>query len=126
MDLHTPEPTENVDRENRNTCSCGNAGLLVSPDEAATLGLVDEVVPPEGVVDSAIKWCQGLLALPEAAMNTTRRQARADLVSKFARDIDHELAEVGSWWWSQETQSALHRVVDQLTMKKKPSVNGAN
>jgi hypothetical protein len=35
------------------------------------------------------------------------------------RDIDHELAEVGSWWWSQETQAALHRMVEQLAMKKK-------
>jgi Delta3-Delta2-enoyl-CoA isomerase len=94
-------------------------GLLVSPEEAATQGLVDEVVPAEQVVDSAVKWCQGLLALPEAAMNLTRRQARADLVREFARDIDHELAEVTTWWWSRETQSDLHRVVDQLAMKKK-------
>ncbi|MGA8620756.1 MAG: enoyl-CoA hydratase/isomerase family protein [Candidatus Sulfotelmatobacter sp.] len=72
------------------------SGLLVSPSDAAILGLVDEVVPAEQVVGRAIKWCQDLLALPQAAMNLTRRQARADLVREFARDIDHELAEVGS------------------------------
>ena len=77
------------------------------------------MVPAEQVVDRAIKWCQDLLALPQAAMNLTRRQARADLVREFARDIDHELAEVGSWWWNQETQAALHRMVEQLAMKKK-------
>jgi hypothetical protein len=60
-----------------------------------------------------------LLALPQTAMNLTRRQARTDLVREFARDIDHELAEVGSWWWNQETQAALHRMVEQLAMKKK-------
>jgi Delta3-Delta2-enoyl-CoA isomerase len=93
-------------------------GFLLSPDDAAALGLVDKVVPAEQVVDSAIKWCQALLALPESAMNLTRRQARADLVREFARDIVHELDEVGSWWWSPETQSALQRVVDQLAKKK--------
>jgi enoyl-CoA hydratase/carnithine racemase len=85
-------------------------GLLVSPSDAAILGLVDEVVPAEQVVERAIGWCQDLLALPQAA---------ADLVREFARDIDHELAEVGSWWWNQETQAALHRMVEQLAMKKK-------
>jgi enoyl-CoA hydratase/carnithine racemase len=92
--------------------------MLVSPGDAAILGLVDEVVPAEQVVDRAIKWCQGLLALPQAAMNLTRGQARADLVREFARDIDHELAEVRSWWWNQETQTALHRMVEQLVKKK--------
>lgn len=37
-----------------------------------------------------------LYAADVIAVNLTRRQARADLVRKFARDIDHELAEVGS------------------------------
>lgn len=97
----------------------GVAGLLISPTEAASLGLVDEVVPAEQVVDRAIKWCQDLLTLPQAAMNLTRTQARADLVREFARDIDHELAEVGSWWWNQETQDALHRMVEQLVMRKR-------
>jgi len=55
---------------------------LVGPRaDAATLGLVDEVVPAEQVVDRAIKWCQDLLALPQSAMNLTRTQARGDLVA---------------------------------------------
>jgi enoyl-CoA hydratase/carnithine racemase len=69
-------------------------GLLVSPREAATLGLVDEVVPEEQVVDRAVRWCENLVALPQAAMNLTRRRARADLVGEFTRDLDHELVEV--------------------------------
>lgn len=93
-------------------------GLLVSPDNAATLGLVDEVVPSGQVVDRALKWCQDLLALPQVAMELTRRQARSDLIGEFARDIDHELADVSSWWWNQETQAALHRMVEQLAIKK--------
>jgi 3,2-trans-enoyl-CoA isomerase len=95
------------------------SGLLVSPRDAATLGLVDDVVPAEQVANRAIRWCQDLLALPESAMNLTRRQARADLVREFARDIDREWVEVSSWWWNQETQAALHRTVERLTRKDK-------
>jgi len=94
-------------------------GVLVTPDSAAALGLVDEVVPAEKVVARALQWCQALLALPQLATDLTRREARADLVGLFARDIDHELAEVSSWWWREETQAALHRMVEQLAMKKK-------
>jgi Delta3-Delta2-enoyl-CoA isomerase len=94
-------------------------GLLVPPREAATWGLVDEVVPVEQVVAQAVRWCEGLLALPQVAMNLTRRRARADLVGEFTRDIDHELVEVCSSWWNPDTQAALHRVVEQLAMRKK-------
>jgi len=94
-------------------------GLLISPAEAVALGLVDEAVPAERVVDRALEWCQDLLALPRAAMELTRRQARADLVMEFAQNIDHEIAEASSRWWGQETQACLHRMVEQLAMKKR-------
>ena len=93
-------------------------GLLVSPAEALQLGLVDEVVPAERVLERALHWCQDLLALPRAAMDLTRRQARVDLVRESARGMDHELAGVSSWWWWPETQAALHCMVERLAKKK--------
>ena len=98
-------------------------GLLITPTEAAACGLVDEVVSAEEVVDSALKWCAGLLMLPRTAMEITRRQARDHLTALLARDTSEELAEVNTWWWSEETQTALHRMVEQLAMKKKSAGN---
>ncbi|HLK34102.1 MAG TPA: enoyl-CoA hydratase/isomerase family protein [Terriglobales bacterium] len=98
-------------------------GLLLSSTEAAACGLVDEVVPADRVVERALQWCEELLALPRAAMEITRRQARADLVGQFSRDTTDELAEITGWWWSEETQQALHRMVEQLAMKKKSAGN---
>ncbi len=69
-------------------------GLLITPHEAALCGLVDEVVPAEEVVGRALKWCEDLVALPRTAMETTRRQARADFVREFDQDRSQELAEV--------------------------------
>ncbi len=94
-------------------------GLLISPAEAAACGLVDELAPADQVVDRALNWCEGLLALPRTAMEITRGQVRADLVAEFGRETAQELAEVTSWWWSEETQKALHRMVEQLAMKKR-------
>jgi len=39
-------------------------GFLMNPVEAASLGLVDEIVPSEEVVDRAVGWCHDLLAFP--------------------------------------------------------------
>ena len=81
-------------------------GTLISPEEARIVGLVDEVVSSDQVVDRALRWCESLLVLPSAAVALTRMQERADLVRAFAeQDIDKELSQVGSWWWVEDTKS---------------------
>jgi Delta3-Delta2-enoyl-CoA isomerase len=93
-------------------------GLLISPNEAARIGLVDEVVPPDQVVGRAIEWSRSLLALPVDAMAATRRRARADLFELFAASFDLELDHVNATWWSPEAQTTLRVLVDRLTRKK--------
>jgi enoyl-CoA hydratase/carnithine racemase len=93
-------------------------GLLISPDEAARIGLVDEVVPLEQVVSRAIEWSRSLLALPVDAMAITRRQARADLFEIFAASLDSELDEAIASWWSAEAQTTLRVLVQRLAAKK--------
>ena len=94
------------------------AGLLISPEEAARIGLVDEVVPLDRVVSRAIEWSRGLLALPVDAMAATRRSARADLSELFAGSFDLELDQVTATWWSPEAQTTLRVLVDRLARKK--------
>lgn len=96
-------------------------GLLVTPAEAARVGLVDELVPAEQVVERAVAWCHGLLALPPEAMGRTRRQARADLVGCFDF-FAGELEQMVESWWSDEAQSVLHGLVERLASKKKPAL----
>jgi Delta3-Delta2-enoyl-CoA isomerase len=93
-------------------------GLLISPTEAARVGLVDEVVPPDRVVESAVAWCEKLLALPQRAMSITRREARAELMGFFESDLASELAEVSASWWSDETQRVLRSLAERLAKKK--------
>jgi len=93
-------------------------GLLISPAEAADVGLVDELAEPDQVVPRAIAWCQGLLALPQAAMSLTRQQARADLVAMFSDgNLEAELGQVIASWWSPETQSTLRALAEKLGKK---------
>jgi 3,2-trans-enoyl-CoA isomerase len=94
-------------------------GLLISPDEAFRIGLVDEVVALDQVVSRATEWSRELLALPVDAMEATRRRARADLAELFAAAFDLELDQVSATWWSPEAQTTL-RVLLQRLAKKKP------
>ncbi|MGA8151985.1 MAG: enoyl-CoA hydratase/isomerase family protein [Terriglobales bacterium] len=93
-------------------------GLLVSPLEALELGLIDEVVSLDRVVEQAQQWCESLLALPAEAMAKTRREARADLVAIFDRSLEAELDEVIASWWSPSTQETLRALGERLGKKK--------
>jgi len=93
-------------------------GLLMAPEEALGIGLIDEVAPAECVVPRAIQWCQALVALPARAMTGTRAQSRAELVEIFRQDLKNEFDEILEMWWSPETQSTLRGVVEQLGKKK--------
>jgi len=93
-------------------------GLLIFPDEAARVALVDELVPLDHVVNRAIEWSRGLLALPVDAMESTRRLARADLHELFGASFDRELELVSATWWSPEAQTTLRVLVDRLARRK--------
>ena len=93
------------------------SGALVSPQEARALGMVDELAPPEQVVERALAWCQRLLAVPGDAFLATRREARADLVAIFDRDLQQEMDYVTTKWWSESTQSTLRALAERLGKK---------
>jgi len=95
----------------------GVGGLMLSPEQALHVGLVDEVVSPDQLTSRALEWCTGLLKLPRQAMSATRRQARADLIELFEHDLDRELSAVTASWWSEETQSTLRSLAERLASK---------
>jgi 3,2-trans-enoyl-CoA isomerase len=95
-------------------------GLLISVAEALSLGLVDETVPSEQVVERAVKWCQEWLALPSVAMTRTRREARAELAGLFEQNLPGEIEEISGWWWDEQVQSVLRSLVERLAKKSKP------
>lgn len=95
---------------------CGG-GLLVSPDEALRIGLVDELVPADRVVERAIEWAEGIINLPPNAMSQTRKEARADLVRLMEVGLASEKELLVGNWFSEETQGMLRAIVER--MKKK-------
>lgn len=95
---------------------CG-AGLLISPQEAHRIGLVDELVPLDQVVERAIEWANGIIALPPNAMSKTRKAAREDLVRLMEEGLATEGELLVENWFSDETQASLRAIAER--MKKK-------
>jgi enoyl-CoA hydratase/carnithine racemase len=93
------------------------AGALISPAEALRVGLVDEVVPVDRVVPTAVAWAERLAALPREAMRETRRIARADLVAQFEQLGDAAPEAATARWFSDETQRALRALVARLAKR---------
>lgn len=87
-------------------------GLLVEMDEALSLGLVDELVAGETVVERALEWCCQLNELPPIAMNQTRRLIKAPLLAALRNADDAQVAT--DYWFSEETQAAMRRLVARL------------
>src|SRR5213075_676628 len=89
-------------------------GALLSPAEALSCGLVDEVVPMADVVGFALTWALDLLARPQAARTATRRLARRPLRDAFAGVDDGFIDAVTGEWFSAEAQATLKALVAKL------------
>lgn len=94
-------------------------GLLAAPDEALRIGLVDQVLPVEQVIPSALDWCRSLLALPQQAVAATRKLARADLTAMVTELGERSHADLMNVWFSPETQAAMRAMVAQLAARKR-------
>lgn len=90
------------------------AGEMIPTSKALEIGLIDEIVPADEVIEKAVGWCRRHLALPQQAMRTTRALCRADLVQSFegaeALDVDGFVR----GWFSDETQATMRGLVERL------------
>ena len=93
------------------------SGVLISPPEAFRIGLVDEIVPAGKVIDRAVEWCQGMIALPQSSMTATRGQTRSDLIKLFEHSFSNELEDVLDMWWDDDTQATLRSLAERLKKK---------
>ena len=102
----------------RQAARLATGGLLVGPDEALRVGLVDELAPVDEVVPRAIAWTRDLLERPRSAMTATRARVRRPLVAAF-EDVDaRAIAEVADQWFSPEAQATLRGLAKRLAKRE--------
>jgi enoyl-CoA hydratase len=92
-------------------------GGLFSPDEARRLGLVDEVVAPEQVVERALERARELAAIPSSGFRAVKESLRRPAVQAVHAAGDVDRASWASVFASAGTQQILRGVVERLRKK---------
>ncbi|MCB1560221.1 MAG: enoyl-CoA hydratase/isomerase family protein [Xanthomonadales bacterium] len=90
------------------------AGAMIDAGHAFRIGMVDELAEPGDVEDAAKRWLQSHLALPQQAMQTTRKIVRADIVEAINDPDRLKLDVFLDAWFGKETQAVLHGLVARL------------
>lgn len=88
------------------------SGRLVTPDEALALGLVDEVVAPDLLMERALKAARRLASIPASTFRLTKRILREPYAERARRagSIDDEGTAV---WASEEVRDSVRRFIER-------------
>jgi enoyl-CoA hydratase/carnithine racemase len=80
---------------------------LVDPDEALSLGLVDELAAPEDVLQRALVVAGEMAELPAKAYWDTKRELRAEAIARITRVLDEGDPVVDSWLDGGDSRAGL-------------------
>jgi enoyl-CoA hydratase len=94
-----------------------HSGATFAPDAAVGLGLIDEVVPADALLEHAIAAAQKLAALGPAAFALTKGQIRQPVRERLERDGPRFDPAVDAIWYAPETSARIRDYVTR-TFKK--------
>lgn len=82
-----------------------------SPQAALSLGVLDELQPPDRLLARAMEVAQEMAGLPRASYRRIKQQLRADALACIADAIDNRNEPMLASWLSAETQVASARAL---------------
>jgi len=94
-------------------------GATFLPQEAINLGLVDEIVEPQDLVDRAVAAAEKLLSIPARAFDLTKRQMRQPVLERCQEARSGFDLAVQEIWTNPETREAIHSYVMRTFKKPK-------
>ena len=94
------------------------SGAMIDSGQAFRIGMVDELAPPDQVINRARVWCEMHNQLPRSAMLANRAIARRDLIEATGSPEQLDLSRFLDAWFSEETQGVLKSLVARLKPKR--------
>jgi enoyl-CoA hydratase len=86
--------------------------------EAVTVGLVDRVVPPDDLMDSALREAERLARIPARTFELTKTQLRREAVRRMDADEPADLAALLDVWTGAEARDAVAAFLDALAARR--------
>lgn len=105
----------------------GNAAELVfrarmiDAEEAMRIGLVNQVVPPEKLLDEAQALAEEIAKLPAWSLQMSKRLLRHGSQSTMHQTLEYEASAFNQSCQTKEHYEAVCRVLDDINTKKKRS-----
>jgi 2-(1,2-epoxy-1,2-dihydrophenyl)acetyl-CoA isomerase len=89
-------------------------GRTLNAQEAADLGLVNQVVPADRVLDEAMTLAEELAARPSVAQQLTKRELRHAMTSTFAEQLQLEYRTQLSLFALHDHEAALRESRERI------------
>lgn len=86
--------------------------------EAATVGLVDRVVAPDELMDSALHEAERLARIPEQTFALTKTQLRREAIGRMDATEPIDRAQLLDTWTSAEARTAIAAFLAELAARR--------
>jgi len=93
-------------------------GKLLSPQEAKSQGLVDEVVPADILFNTAAKKIRQITQFNQKTWQTSKLNFRKEIILKLRENREETIQAILEQWWLPSTRSILKSIIENLTSKK--------
>jgi Delta3-Delta2-enoyl-CoA isomerase len=93
-------------------------GKLLTPEEARTTGLVDELIRPVSLQTAAERSLRKYLQFDVKTWQQSKSNLRRELVGKMNKDQSETLTHLLNQWWSPSTRSILRTIIQNLQQKQ--------
>jgi Delta3-Delta2-enoyl-CoA isomerase len=92
-------------------------GKLFSPEHAKMIGLVDEIVPADKVLEAAETKLKQYLQYEQNGWRLTKRQLKQDQLKSISSISEFEMKTFQKQWWSEPVRTLVGKFVEQLKKK---------
>ncbi|MGB1247706.1 MAG: enoyl-CoA hydratase/isomerase family protein [Chitinophagales bacterium] len=92
-------------------------GKLVDTATAKDVGMIDEIVAENEVLEVALKQIKKYTAMSQNTWQKSKRNMRQDVYPYFEKVNENSFDDVLEQWWSDETRTILGNLIAQLTKK---------
>jgi len=92
-------------------------GKLFSPEEALSIGLVDELVNPASIMTAAERRIRKYMAMEPNTWQQSKLNIRKELIAATIADQSDTLEILLAQWWSPASRNLLKMIIDNLQKK---------